>query len=128
MGGMCLLSRCEGVGGSLYLTPWHPVRVRNTWRFPCDVHLPQLRPCMAIYNLVLDSQHVAVLNGVECVTLGHGFTGPVVEHAFYGTEAVLDALRGCSGWDQGFIRIGSKAPYNASRKLCFNSNMPRTVV
>ena len=31
--------------------------------------------------------------GVPCATLGHGLRGPVVEHAFWGTGAVVELLQ-----------------------------------
>ena len=47
-----------------------------------------------------------VVDGVQCAALGHGVVGDaVLSHAFLGTEAVVDALRKCHGWDAGFVRL-----------------------
>lgn len=45
-----------------------------------------------------------IINGAECVTLAHGFTGDeVVEHPYFGTEKVLNDLRGMDGWENGLV-------------------------
>jgi hypothetical protein len=34
-----------------------------------------------------------VINGVECVTLGHGFTdNDVIAHPYFGTQKIIDDL------------------------------------
>lgn len=46
-----------------------------------------------IYNFVLDQDHIVIINGIECVTLGHGFRDDIVRHHYYGTERVINDLR-----------------------------------
>jgi hypothetical protein len=45
------------------------------------------------------------VDGFPCVTLGHGLTGPVVEHRFYGSRAVVDALATLPGWTDGLVWV-----------------------
>lgn len=64
----------------------HPVfnKYKNMWNFPkdiwpCDrVHQP------TVYNIVLNSKHIISVDNIESPTLGHGITGPVIEHDFFG--------------------------------------------
>lgn len=109
-------------GLQLLITPWHPIRLAGRWQFPADVaaHDAAGRPGAtpqalaasmvvppSVYNLVLDGGHVVVADGVECVTLAHGFQEDVVRHYFYGTEAVLRALQAMQGWAGGHVLLGN---------------------
>ena len=67
------------------------------------------------YNVVLSRHHVISINGLNCITLGHGVTGhPVLSHPFFGTRAVVASLRrlpmtegGRIHAKHGFVRDGS---------------------
>jgi hypothetical protein len=40
-----------------------------------------------VYNVVLSTGHVIVINGLRFITLGHGIDShPVLAHAFFGTQ------------------------------------------
>ncbi|KAJ3284051.1 hypothetical protein HK104_010122, partial [Borealophlyctis nickersoniae] len=89
--------------GGLLITPYHPIRVNGTWHFPCHIAKPTTHPCTAVYSFVLDSHHTMVINGVECVTLGHGFEDDVCAHAYFGTRRVVDDLARMEGWECGVV-------------------------
>jgi len=108
---LCEGSVCDLVelDGGLRLTPYHPVQVANKWHFPQSLGVVEGYSCPAVYNFVLTSEHSIVVNGVACVTLGHGLSEPVVQHPFFGTSAViqdLKALRGGTSFEAGLIRFG----------------------
>lgn len=89
----------------LVITPYHPIRTPDhTWVLPRDLVLPFLVPqCTALYSFVLETGHTMVINGEECVTLGHHFTDPVVAHSYLGTDAVLHDMAAMPGWAAGWI-------------------------
>ena len=93
------------------LTAWHPVFVEKKWQFPAHVGGGtgddlELVKTPAVYDYVLDSGHVISVGGRPCVTLGHGLTGPVVEHAFFGDMSrVRPALEGLRGWQDGLVDL-----------------------
>jgi len=93
---------------NLRITPYHPVRdTSNQWRFPVDL-LPIQRDvaCEAVYSFVLGGEHIMVIQGVECVTLGHGIVGDeVVSHPYFGTTRVVADLRLMRGWSQGMVEL-----------------------
>eukprot|EP00826_Nyctotherus_ovalis_P063252 TRINITY_DN925_c0_g1_i17.p1 TRINITY_DN925_c0_g1~~TRINITY_DN925_c0_g1_i17.p1 ORF type:complete len:641 (+),score=169.28 TRINITY_DN925_c0_g1_i17:128-2050(+) len=92
--------------GGVKLTPWHPVRVEGVWKFPCEIKAEVWEDCDVVYNLVLDKCHIVLINEQEVVTLGHGFKGnAVVEHAYFGTEKVLEDLKKFRGWTEGNVEI-----------------------
>jgi len=95
-----VVAMCEGsvndlveLDGGLRLTPYHPVRIAGKWHFPGSLGVVALQSCPAVYNFVLASEHSIVVNGVTCVTLGHGLSEPVVQHPFFGTSLVIQDLR-----------------------------------
>ena len=89
----------------LQITPWHPIRVDGRWIFPRDIGTETIAECEAVYNFALDCGHIAIINGIECVTLGHHFMGNVIEHPYYGTNKVLDDLRVLDVCNDGFIEL-----------------------
>ena len=94
--------------GGLAITPYHPVRVNGRWQHPQDAYAVVERTCDAVYNLVLDAGHVVCVNGVECVTLGHGLDdgdGGVLRHPYLGTQSVINDLRACAGWASGRVHV-----------------------
>ena len=52
----------------------------------------QLVEPVYIYNFVLESCHVLIVNGYECVTLGHNLADPAIYHPYYGTNKVTEDL------------------------------------
>jgi len=88
----------------LKLTPYHPIVVEGEWKFPADVVTPKYQICPMVYNFVLSNGHAMVINGVEACTLGHGITeNKVIQHAYFGTQAIVRDLQGLQGWDNGLI-------------------------
>merc|ERR1712087_914747 len=109
-GGKVRLSEV-GVCG-LLLTEYHPVRVGGEWVFPRDVDGANTRErhCEFVYNLVLAQGHVVQVDGIECCTLGHGMKDNVViEHAYFGTQRVVQDLSKQAGWRTGLVVLQSGA-------------------
>jgi len=73
------------------------------WRFPLMLGQSVIRPCDAVYNLLLDAGHVIDVGGVAAVTLAHGLEGDVVGHPFWGTDAVVELLQKVEGWGEGRV-------------------------
>jgi len=87
--------------GRLTITPWHPIRRNGEWVFAAHVHGFQDRHVQTVYNLVLSRGHVIEVEGVECVTLAHGFVEPVLKHDFFGTHAVVESMQRQPGFTEG---------------------------
>lgn len=88
---------------NLTITPYHPIIVNNKWTFPKDVSSDNYDYKNIVYNFVLDSHHIMVVDGIECVTLGHNFSGDVIEHPYFGTNKVIDDLKQHKGWSDGVV-------------------------
>jgi hypothetical protein len=86
----------------LVITPYHPVLLNETWQFPADIVRPTMYPHPVVYNLVLNQGHVVRISGILSCTLGHGFTGAVIEHDYFGNkQKVLDDLSVLPGFTDG---------------------------
>lgn len=95
------------LGNGLLVTPFHPVRVGGKWAFPESLGEVKERPCDAVYSFVLDAGHIMIINGIECVTLGHNFQEEVVRHAYFGSQRIIEDLKKMRGWTTGLIELQS---------------------
>jgi hypothetical protein len=119
---VCLIkSKYEGMLvkiNDLIITPYHPFLINNDekWMFPIDYYTNRIEPCGELVmlnessskwvcNLVLDSGHLADVEGIKCATLGHGFTEDIVQHDYYGTSKVIEDLKYLDGWDNGCVTL-----------------------
>ena len=75
------------------------------WQFPANIVAPQQRDCEAVYSFVLDAEHCMIIDGVECVTLGHNLTGDVVGHPYFGSQSVVEDLSKAEGWECGLVEL-----------------------
>ena len=89
------------------ITPWHPVFI-DKWIFPANVAAIKHESIDYVYNVVLDKGHTLDINGLTCITLGHGMKGDVVEHAFFGTDAVINDLKKFDGYYEGFVQLNEE--------------------
>jgi len=90
----------------LRMTPGHPVLLGGAWVRARDAHGAVADGGAAVvYNFVLDSCHVLVVNGIGCATWGHGLRGEVIGHDFFGMERVLWALAALPGWERGLVDV-----------------------
>lgn len=93
--------------GGLLISAYHPIRINQTWTFPCDVTPAQVLPCEAVYSFLLnkESEHVMLINGMQCVTLAHNKQEEVVRHAFFGSDVIAEQMMKMKGWEEGVIEF-----------------------
>eukprot|EP00604_Paraphysomonas_vestita_P000936 CAMPEP_0174819540 /NCGR_PEP_ID=MMETSP1107-20130205/2831_1 /TAXON_ID=36770 /ORGANISM="Paraphysomonas vestita, Strain GFlagA" /LENGTH=1055 /DNA_ID=CAMNT_0016033225 /DNA_START=867 /DNA_END=4034 /DNA_ORIENTATION=+ len=93
--------------GGLTLTGKHPIRINGEWKYPQTLssNIVEWTTSKVVYNVVLESSHIMIVNGIECCTLGHGLKDPIVSHSYYGSQEVINNLQKLNGWKDGFIRI-----------------------
>ncbi len=109
----------------LALTHTHPLRIQGSFVRPCDMSFPMNDDLAAhhtempsslivdrVFNVVLQHSHVLLcINGMEAVTLAHGFMQAF--HPFYSTKQVLTTLEQRAGWKEGHVIV---APHHPLRK------------
>ena len=109
-----------GLPGGCLLTKSHPVRIDGVWRKPQDIGIPAANPSDHVWNFVLEVNHILLVNGMECCTLGHGFQEEGVFHEYWGSR-VLDDLAKLPGWAQGRVMAFSqKGPDGHTIRLSAN--------
>jgi hypothetical protein len=96
-------------GEGLMITKYHPIYFNNQWRFPIDVAPIVKKYISAYYNFVLDRQHSMVVNGIACITLGHGIQEKVANHSYFGSELIIRDLQKIRGWEKGLIQLPREA-------------------
>jgi hypothetical protein len=106
---LCTNSRSDLVtfNDGLVITPWHPVNVNGKWTFPKDLGQVVNLHCDELYSFALDKHHIMLINNVECICLGHNFTGPVIEHEYFGTDKIINDLKELDD-GTGLIEITAK--------------------
>ena len=113
---------CQITPGCL-ITEYHPVRnpITGKWRFPIDDYPVLHLPIPTVYNLVLDQGHIVLVEGIECCTLAHGFKGWVIEHPFFGTDRVIEAMSRQPGFNEG------RPVYQNMRAVRNSANRPALI-
>ena len=94
--------------GGLQITATHPVYIHGEWYRPGELHSAQPTSTLTdlVYNFVLDEPgSLLLVNGVACVTLGHGLQVDRVRHPFYGSRRVIAALERVDGWADGLVSV-----------------------
>jgi len=100
----------EFKASGLRITKNHPIRINGQWCLPKDqvnrTDICFVESLEKVYNLVLDREGLLlVVNGIECVTFGHGIPGAIVYDSFYGTERVIETISNLPGWDDGLVTV-----------------------
>jgi len=58
-----------------------------------------------VYNLVVDREHVVVVNEVPLILMGHNYKEGILQHEYYGSQRVIQDFEKVAGWTQGFIEF-----------------------
>ena len=82
---------CEFENG-LKITKGHPIQYNGEWKYPREIVSPEIQPCDAVYNLVLDKDHIAIVNDTPLILLGHNYTEGILKHPYLGSKAVIRDL------------------------------------
>jgi hypothetical protein len=89
----------------MQITAYHPIYVANTWKFPIDISDLTLNEIDYVYDFVLDTDHVVEINGINVITLGHGFKfNDIVYHEYFGDKIITDLMKH-SDWIIGYIQL-----------------------
>lgn len=87
------------------ITPGHPVKVQNNWVYPKELTQRMNISCDYFYNLVVDQDHIAIINDVEVILLGHDYTDGILKHDYLGSQKVISDLMKLPGFENGLINL-----------------------
>jgi hypothetical protein len=101
-----LNGQSEGVMlNNVIFTPFHPVKLSGNWIFPFDIGSIIKVEIDSWFNLVVKRNKIVVLNGISAITLGHGLREGILEHPYFGTDKVVNALKRYDDYGTGQLRI-----------------------
>tara|TARA_Y100000991_G_scaffold215523_1_gene206311 strand:+ start:3092 stop:5191 length:2100 start_codon:yes stop_codon:yes gene_type:complete len=91
---------------NMFITPWHPVYYQDKWIFPINIKSSEKVNLDYIYNIVLETGHIMIINDIQVVTLGHNFThNQIVQHDYYGSDKIISDLKKFIGYSSGLVII-----------------------
>ena len=61
--------------------------------------------CEAVYNLIVDNNHVAIVNDIPAILLGHNYTTGILKHEYLGSNKIIEDLEAMPGWNNGLIEF-----------------------
>ena len=99
----CMISQV----GTLYVTPWHPIRYNDEWVFPQDIQPAIPTVTDAVYSFVIEEHHIMNIENTDVICLGHGYTNGILKHPFWGTHKVIESMKRSLGWEKGIIHLRS---------------------
>ena len=91
----------------LKITEWHPIYYDSAWVYPNSIAKPIYQWCESVFSLVLDTNHIVIINGIRCICLGHCYTNGILGHDYFGSSRVIDDLSIMPGWNEGKIVISA---------------------
>jgi hypothetical protein len=93
--------------GGLIITPYHPIKCNGAWSFPNQLGDKVRMFVNEYFNFVLEGGHSLTVDGMECISLGHGLTdSAVVSHEYLGTGKIIEDLKEMKGWEHGLVKVG----------------------
>ena len=91
---------------------WHPINIfkdgKSEWVFPYQILEIKEEKCESLFNFILKDNHVAIINGISCITLGHGYTNGILKHPYWGTYNVIYDLIKIPNFTNGHVIINQK--------------------
>jgi hypothetical protein len=109
---------------NLKITEYHPIKKDGVWIFPINVKNSKEIDCEYMYNFVLKDKHIINVGNVLCATLGHNMSdNNVIKHDYYGTEKVIDDLKKCKGYKNGYITFESDCITRDSNNIVVGFNI-----
>ena len=95
----------------LKITLWHPIYFNNKWQFPNAIYYTNFsalesvkeEKTITLYSLVLDTNHIAIINNIPVICLGHNYENNILQHFYLGTKKVVNDLKKKS--INGFVDI-----------------------
>jgi Hint-domain len=104
----------------LVITPDHLVLHGGTYTLPKEMFEAEMYGCKLVFNVLLDTEHTLLVNGVTCVALGHWRTGRTA-HPFWGDwEGIKRCPEGADadGFRAGYVEVKGVVRETHTRRAC----------
>lgn len=67
--------------------------MEGKWVYPGDIVEAKTVTCDAVFNLVVKEGHVAIVNDVPAILLGHNYTTGILKNEYLGSARVVNDLK-----------------------------------
>lgn len=57
--------------------------------------------CAAVYNLIVESNHIAMINEMPVILMGHNYTEGILKNEYLGSNKIVKDLSKLKGWNSG---------------------------
>ena len=75
------------------------------WVYPSSLVAPRVEACDAVYNLIVNENHVAIVDGTPLILLGHNYTTGILKDEYLGTDRIKKDMQQLKGWNSGFVEL-----------------------
>ena len=95
------MCKVKGEGGALFITKKHPILWKGEWIFPKQIKTQRSVAADAVFNLITEDVHIAIINGVPAICMGHSYQEGILKHEYLGSQQIRDDLAEMPGWNEG---------------------------
>lgn len=89
----------------LKITPNHPIINNGKWIYPSQLVNPVIEKCDAVYNLIVETNHVAIINGTHLILLGHDLQEGILRDEYLGNIKITKDMQSMKGWKSGYVHF-----------------------
>ena len=91
--------------GGLIITPGHPIKNQGDWIYPKELVEKKSVSCSSYYNLIVNRSHIATINDIDVILLGHNYSEGILKHEYLGSSRVISDLMKVSGFQSGYVEL-----------------------
>ena len=73
------------LNSGLKITPKHPVLVEGQRVYPKELVASQVEKCEEVFILVVESDHMVIINDLPVISLGHTYSHSILKHDYLGS-------------------------------------------
>jgi hypothetical protein len=109
--------------GTLKITPYHPIihymAFQEKWKYPANMVAPSVIPCESMFTFVIENRKSLIVEGFVFCTYGHGLTGDVISHDYFGTDKVINDIKKFNTYEYGHVLL-EKTMFHRKNKTVVN--------
>lgn len=78
---------------------------KGEWVYPSSLVAPNVEKCDAVFNMIVSSHHVAIVDSTPLILLGHNYTNGILKDEYLGSDKVTNDMKKLQGWETGFVEM-----------------------
>ena len=89
----------------LFITPFHPIKIKNNWEFPITIGKTQKMYVDELYTFVVNNRNPVYINNTIFITLGHNLNDINAFHEYFGSDKVIEDLKNINTYSSGIVNL-----------------------